>query len=710
MEFIDSLSLGDIFDLGGVWDRAKRIFTDPIDRLIQLAKNVVNGIIDLVKDAILRPLAALAAETRGWDLLTAVLGKNPITGDAVPRNADTLIGGFMKLINQTEVWDNMKKARAVPRAWAWFQGAMEALIGFVSEIPGLAIAAFKSLELFDIVLVPRAIIKVGRVFANFLGRFISWAGNAVWNLLEIIFDSVSPGAWGYIKKTGGALKSILRNPLPFVGNLVKAAKLGFSNFAGNFLTHLKAGLINWLTGSLPGIYIPKSFDLKEIVKFVLSVLGLSWANVRQKLVKATNETIVKALETTFDIVVTLVRDGPAAAWEKIKEQLSNLKEMAIGAITDFVVDTVVKKAIPKLIAMFIPGAGFISAIISIYDTVMVFVQKIKQIMAVVTAFIDSIVAIANGVIGAAAAKVESILANLLSLAIAFLAGFAGLGKVADKIMGVINKIRAPIDKAIDWLVNWIVTAAKKLFAAIFSGKKPDTRTDAQKAADLKRGVSEADQLLAQESLTADDVSKRLPAIQKTYRLTRLAVVTDASTEFEETDHVEGTVNPDQAATKRKKTKKDGPTSITIVRSTFTLTTKWNLMERDPEMHKADVKGKGPRLKKQLDRRHVISSQTMAAHYEAVLNKEKKWAGAKKILEDHKETVKNPLSNRTIEATAQERHKNFFNYEKNLFIGDASENRSIGAETDIPSDWAQQEWRKHFKDIKSKFALSSDFAA
>jgi hypothetical protein len=126
--------------------------------------------------------------------------------------------------------------------------------------------------------------------------------------------------------------------------------------------------------------------------------------------------------------------------------------------------------------MFIPGAGFISAILSIYDTVMVFVNKIKQIVQVVTGFVDSIVAIAAGEIGAAASRVENALAGVLSLAINFLAGFAGLGKVADKVMGVINKIRAPIDKALDWLVNWIVTAAKKLFAKVF-GKKEDKKDD-----------------------------------------------------------------------------------------------------------------------------------------------------------------------------------------------------------------------------------------
>jgi hypothetical protein len=470
--FIKGFSITDLAHPGDLWDRAKAIVMRPIDRIIAFATALKDGIIKLVKDAILKPLAEFAKTTSGYPLLCTVMGKDPITGEAVPQDAETLLGAFMKFIGEEEIWNNMQKAKAIPRAFAWFKGAISALKGFVNEIPGLFIQTLKSLEIVDIILIPRAFLKLAGVFGNFAVRFVTWGATAVWNLLEIIFDVVSPGALAYIKKTGAALKSILKNPLPFVGNLVKAAKLGFSNFADHFLDHLKAGLIDWLTGSLPGIYIPKAFSLVEIVKFVLSVLGLSWANIRQKLVKATNETVVKAMETGFDIVVALVRDGPAAAWDKIKEQLSNLKDMVIGGITDFVVDMVVKKAIPKFIAMFIPGAGFISAILSIYDTVMVFVNKIKQIVAVVTGFIDSIVAIAGGAIGAAAQRVETALAGVLSLAINFLAGFAGLGKVADKIMGVINKIRAPIDKALDWLVNWIVTAAKKLgkFVAAKAGE------------------------------------------------------------------------------------------------------------------------------------------------------------------------------------------------------------------------------------------------
>lgn len=472
--FLDSLGWRDIFDLGGVWNRAKRIFTGPIDRIISFVKGLVTGIIKFIKDAILRPLAKLAEGTRGYDLLKAVLGEDPVTGELVPRNAETLIGGFMKLIGQQEVWENLKKSNAVARAWAWFQGALSSLIGFVRQIPTMFLNAFKSLEIADIVLLPRAFAKVAAVFGNFIGSFLSWAGNAVWNLLEIIFAVVAPGVIPYLKKAAGAFRTILKNPIVFIGNLVRAGKSGFQQFANKIGTHLKTSLIQWLTGTLggAGVYIPQSFDLREIIKFVLSILGLTWQNIRQKLVRVVGETVVKAMETGFDIVVTLVTQGPAAAWEKIKEQLTNLKEMVMEEIMSFVTNKIVQSAVTKLISMLTPAGAVIQAIIAIYNTIMFFIERLKQIAQVAAAFIDSISAIAGGVIAAAANRVEQTLAGLLTLAISFLARFAGLGKVSDAIINIINKLRAPIDKALDKVVEWIVGMAKKMgkFIAKTAGK------------------------------------------------------------------------------------------------------------------------------------------------------------------------------------------------------------------------------------------------
>jgi hypothetical protein len=473
-QFISGLSLWDLrpTNWGTLWETAKRIFTAPIDRITSFVAGLATDVIQFIREAILLPLAALAEGTRGYDLLKAVLGQDPITGAPVARSPENLIGGFMKLIGQEEVWENIQKANAIPRCWAWFQGALQGLMGFVRQIPARLVAAIKSLEVSDMILVPKAFAKIVLTFAGFLEEFLKWAGEAVWHLLEIIFEVVAPGAIPYLKKAAGSFRSILKNPIGFVGNLVKAGKLGLQNFADNIGQHLKASLLEWLTGSLPGVYIPQKLELGEIVKFVLSVLGISWANIRAKLVKAVGEPAVKAMEVGFDIVVTLVREGPAAAWDKIKEQLANLKDMVIQGITDFVVETIVKKAIAKVVSLLVPGGAFLQAIISIYDTIMVFIDKLQKIIQVATAFLDTIMAIAAGAIEGAAKKVESTLAGLLTLAISFLAGFLGLGKIADKIMEIINtKVRAPIDKALDFLVNWIVTAAKKLFAGAKAGAK-----------------------------------------------------------------------------------------------------------------------------------------------------------------------------------------------------------------------------------------------
>ncbi|RKT13286.1 DNA/RNA non-specific endonuclease [Paraburkholderia sp. RAU2J] len=549
--FIGSLSWSDIFDLGGVWQRAKAIVSDPIERIIAFAKSLGLGILKFIKDAILMPLAKLAEGTRGWPLLTAVLGKNPITGEPVPRNAETLIGGFMKLIDQEDVWDNVKKANAIPRAWTWFQTTLGELMAFVTQIPTLFLNTLKSLEIADLVIITGAFAKVAAVFGGFAAQFITWAGNAVWTLLQIIFEVVAPSAIPYLKKAAGALKTILKNPIPFVGNLVKAGKLGFQNFADNIGQHLKTSIIEWLTGSLPGVYIPQKLELKEILKFVLSVLGLTWQNIRQKLVKVVGEPAVKTMETGFDIVVTLVTEGPAAAWDKIKEQLGSLKDMVIGAITDFIVETIVKKAVMKVVSLLIPGGAFIQAIVSIYDTIVVFIDKLAKIIQVAKAFLDSIMEIASGALGNAAKKVESTLAGLLTLAISFLAGFIGLGKVADKVMNLLNtKVRAPIDKALDFVIDWIVKTAKKLFAKVF-GKKDDSRTDEEKTRDLDLALREAESV-ARSKLPAEKLKASFAAIKSKYKMTALEVVVERQGQGEEVVHVHGAINP---------TKDTGPITV-----------------------------------------------------------------------------------------------------------------------------------------------------
>jgi len=134
----------------------------------------------------------------------------------------------------------------------------------------------------------------------------------------------------------------------------------------------------------------------------------------------------------------------------------------MGQVMTFVRERVVQAAITRLVTSLNPAGAFIQAIIAIYNTVMFFVERLRQIAQVVGAFIDSIAAIASGNIGSAANRVETTMAGLLTLVISFLARIAGLGRVSDAVVDIVNRIRAPIDRALDRVIEWIVSTARRL--------------------------------------------------------------------------------------------------------------------------------------------------------------------------------------------------------------------------------------------------------
>ncbi|GEM46026.1 phage tail protein [Deinococcus cellulosilyticus] len=268
-----------------------------------------------------------------------------------------------------------------------------------------------------------------------------------------------------LRKGEETIKLILNDPIGFLSNLLAAIKGGLNAFVGNIWTHLKAGFMQWLFGSLmkAGIQPPVDLSLGSIFKLVLQVLGITYDRMRAKAVKLIGERNVKILEKLFAYIQTLISGGIQALWEKVKEDLSNLKQMVIDAIQNWLIETVIKQAIMKVVSMFNPAGAIVQAVITIYNTVMFLWEKANQILSFVEAVINSIHAIATGAIGGAVSWIERSLASMIPLVIGFLARLIGLGNVSNKIREFILKVQGKVDAAIDKVIAKIVATVKKLF-------------------------------------------------------------------------------------------------------------------------------------------------------------------------------------------------------------------------------------------------------
>ena len=207
--------------------------------------------------------------------------------------------------------------------------------------------------------------------------------------------------------------------------------------------------------------LPDSWTVKGIVSVLLQVVGISWANLKSRLVRLIPAPVVEALQTTFGLVKTLVVEGPMAAWEQIKEMGEELKRAFVTAITDFLKWKVVEEAVKTIAALFVPGAGIVRAIVGIYDTIVFFIQKARDIMQMVGDFLGSIADIAAGKIGAAADALERGLARGLKIVIVFLAKLLRLDGIAARIRTALETIRTKVDAVLDRVASWIVNVARK---------------------------------------------------------------------------------------------------------------------------------------------------------------------------------------------------------------------------------------------------------
>ncbi len=265
-------------------------------------------------------------------------------------------------------------------------------------------------------------------------------------------------------KAARAVGDVLRDPLGFLGNLLRALRAGFGQFFGNVAGHLLRGLADWLFGAAreAGIEPPSELSLRGILGFVLQVLGLSAQRIFDRLARVVGPAVVDRLRRMLDaasgvwsFVRTLATEGPAGLWRELRERLSGLWDMLVGAVRDWAITRIVERAARWLMSLLdVTGImPVINALVAVYNAIESFFQQLRRMLEIVSRFLDGALDIARGSIASAAGYLEDALARALPVAIGFLANQLGLGRIGERLSEMLAALRSRVDAALDWLIE-----------------------------------------------------------------------------------------------------------------------------------------------------------------------------------------------------------------------------------------------------------------
>ncbi|MDT8324863.1 MAG: hypothetical protein RRA94_12180, partial [Bacteroidota bacterium] len=447
-------------------------FRRPVTRVVDFIRDAVVTLAGILREALLGRLSRYARDTRGYYLITVMIGRDPFTGRSVQRNAENLIHGFMSLMEGgEEQFRQMKESGAIDRTTQKIHAAVRRLNFTWEYITGLFTALWEAMRWNDFL---RPLAVFGRIVATFarpVRRLVSFISTIVGIVVETLLTVMNfpiDLVRNIIARVMEVIDSVKRDPIGFLKNLLRAIKQGFVQFFDNILSHLLTGLSDWFFHQLGelGIEKPEDLSFRSILKLVMQILGITLEQIMEKVWRKLAEKIgqekVDRMRSMIDRLAgiwSFIRDvmerGPVAIWEYVREKLGNLWSMVLDAAKGWIMEKIIGAVVTKLLGMLDPTGimAVINSVIALYRAIQSFIEYLRQMLEIVNSFVTGIAEIAAGNIRSAADFLERTLARGIPIVIGFLANQAGLGRIGSKIAEIIGVIREKVDAAIDWLID-----------------------------------------------------------------------------------------------------------------------------------------------------------------------------------------------------------------------------------------------------------------
>jgi hypothetical protein len=429
------------------WEKAAAWIADAFDALVSFVNRIfdavrsaVTGLIDLARRAV---TGLIELASRALQALVSALG------DILKGLIDGLIGQIF------------------PELAARLNAAIDSAVTFVNErIDAVANALIEGVNRIAAALTNavNALLDVFQGAFNAAAAILQAAISGDWGaLLRQVLDAVlrvlgiDPAAFhAMIAQATDAISIIVNDPGQFVGNMIDALIGGVQNFADHFGTHLRRGVIGWLTGALGDITIPDEWNLWTVLDLVRQIMGLTWDFVRERAARVIGPENVARLEMMASWIGTLITEGWQGLWNRVQESLASLRDSVLESIRNFLLERVVMASITWLASLFNPVGALVKLVMTIWNIYQFVSAQLQRLMGIAQAVVGMISNIAHGVLDPAKQRVEEVLGNLVPVVIDLLMSLLGVTGVAARVRQIIHDLRQSIANAVDRMIERVL--------------------------------------------------------------------------------------------------------------------------------------------------------------------------------------------------------------------------------------------------------------
>lgn len=257
-------------------------------------------------------------------------------------------------------------------------------------------------------------------------------------------------------RLGGKASEVWDKLGPFTDTLWAGVKGGFSGFVTHFSEHFQTQFQGWFANTMgaAGFQTPETWDLHGFFTMVFSVLGINLDSVQSRFAEIDQEGIDGVPE-----LKALHEKGPIALVDLAEGELNTIQEEVVEDVKSNLVTSLVTQGVEFLIGMLAPAAGGVMALVRILRYFWDNRQAFKDLGNRLVSSVDSIL---GGKVDAVAQVVEGSLAATIPLVLSLFEHLLKLDKLAEKVAGIIGKVRGSITGLIDKVVGRAKEAGRRL--------------------------------------------------------------------------------------------------------------------------------------------------------------------------------------------------------------------------------------------------------